>query len=160
MKTSFHNFLIAFAVCLFASSLAFVKAESVSESWVQRYNGPSNGYDSAEALSIDAAGNVVVTGRSASDLYTAKYRAIDGVKIRSSVITERPEPLGQPLQLMALGMCLSQVLPGIAAEILITIPQNMLAGLVLCFGSRDITALTIVRMFRMASQSMFLTMLS
>ena len=57
------------------------KADTVSERWAQRYPGPAGDYDSANACAVDTAGNVAVTGRSGSDSYTAKYRAIDGVKI-------------------------------------------------------------------------------
>jgi uncharacterized delta-60 repeat protein len=35
--------------------------------WVRRYNGPSNGYDNADDLQIDALGNVYVTGTSWDD---------------------------------------------------------------------------------------------
>ncbi|MCX7785102.1 MAG: SBBP repeat-containing protein, partial [candidate division WOR-3 bacterium] len=49
--------------------------------WVQRYNGVGNSYDYANAIAIDNAGNVYVTGRSASsnsyplnyDYATIKY---------------------------------------------------------------------------------------
>jgi outer membrane protein assembly factor BamB len=55
---------------------------AVFEAWVQRYNGPAN-YDAAEAVVIDASGNVLVTGRSYdypsdNDYYTAKYSAANG----------------------------------------------------------------------------------
>ncbi len=66
-------FALTFLVC--------GKADTVSEKWVQRYAGPAGDYDSANACAVDTAGNVAVTGRSGSDSYTAKYRAIDGVKI-------------------------------------------------------------------------------
>jgi uncharacterized delta-60 repeat protein len=50
--------------------------------WERRYNGPANWVDSAFALALDGAGNVVVTGYSNNgsndDSYTAKYAAADG----------------------------------------------------------------------------------
>jgi uncharacterized delta-60 repeat protein len=46
--------------------------------WEQRYNGPVNGSDQAQAVAVDSSGNVVVTGHSNNDYYTAKYAAADG----------------------------------------------------------------------------------
>jgi hypothetical protein len=46
--------------------------------WDRRYNGPSNAYDYASAVAVDAIGNVSVTGGSGSDVYTAKYAAANG----------------------------------------------------------------------------------
>jgi uncharacterized delta-60 repeat protein len=50
--------------------------------WEKRYNGLFNGSDQANAVAVDASGNVVVTGTSYngtnSDYYTAKYAAADG----------------------------------------------------------------------------------
>jgi uncharacterized delta-60 repeat protein len=48
--------------------------------WVQRYDGPSSSYDAATALKVDGAGNVYVTGFSATsesyyDYATIKYSA-------------------------------------------------------------------------------------
>jgi len=49
--------------------------------WVARYNGPAKSYDSAEALAVDRAGNVYVTGKSwgeggaSWDYATIKYDA-------------------------------------------------------------------------------------
>lgn len=47
--------------------------------WGKRYDGPAiNSFDYAFAVGVDASGNVVVTGDSASDYYTVKYAAADG----------------------------------------------------------------------------------
>ncbi|HAB19879.1 MAG TPA: hypothetical protein DCE44_26030, partial [Verrucomicrobiales bacterium] len=51
--------------------------------WERRYDGPSYGDDVANAIAVDAQGNVVVTGGSTagahgSDFYTAKYAGTDG----------------------------------------------------------------------------------
>lgn len=56
--------------------------------WEQRYNSPTNGHDSPQAMAVDSDGNVIVTGVSFAnrtfgvndlrDIYTAKYAATDG----------------------------------------------------------------------------------
>jgi hypothetical protein len=53
--------------------------------WERRYNGPADSYDRGYSVTVDAAGNVIVTGYSYStpaldtgDYYTAKYEAADG----------------------------------------------------------------------------------
>ncbi|WP_375433974.1 SBBP repeat-containing protein [uncultured Hymenobacter sp.] len=41
--------------------------------WEARYDGPSNSYDQATSVVVDAAGNVYVTGTSTTDYVTIKY---------------------------------------------------------------------------------------
>ncbi len=50
-----------------------------TQAWVATYNGPANGDDNAEAVAVDDAGNVYVTGGSSS-FATVKYDA-DGNEI-------------------------------------------------------------------------------
>lgn len=73
--------------------------------WEKRYNGPANSDDLATAVTVDANGNVIVTGGSVgsgtgSDYYTAKYAAADG-----SLLWEKrySGPGSQPER--AIGVC-------------------------------------------------------
>jgi hypothetical protein len=67
-------------LCLFYSTGLFAQVDTA---WVRRYNGPGNGGDYARALAVDGAGNVYVTGNSATnvewpynhDYLTIKYNS-------------------------------------------------------------------------------------
>lgn len=49
-----------------------------AELWLQRYNGPANNDDIAQAVAVVRNGDVVVTGSSGEISYTAKYAPTDG----------------------------------------------------------------------------------
>ncbi|MDH3975171.1 MAG: PQQ-binding-like beta-propeller repeat protein [Deltaproteobacteria bacterium] len=50
-----------------------VSAETVSEEWVQRYNGLENGMDLAQFVTVDSTGNIIVSGICGSNYCTLKY---------------------------------------------------------------------------------------
>ena len=82
--------LATFGLCLLTVQPA--RAESVAEQWVKRFNNLSNVDDSANAVAVDAGGNVIITGFSNGSsiydgYYTAKYAAADG-----SLIWEKRSP--------------------------------------------------------------------
>jgi hypothetical protein len=53
---------------------ATIKYDSLgTQRWVERYNGPANGYDHAYAIAVDDSNNVYVTGTSQGDYATIKY---------------------------------------------------------------------------------------
>lgn len=66
--------------------------------WERGYDGPTNGEDRPAALIVDANGNAVITGSSASgpdpDVYTAKYAAGDGALLWEQRYTGRSLDVG------------------------------------------------------------------
>jgi hypothetical protein len=89
------------------NDFATVKYNSTGEEqWVIRYNGPGNRDDQANAIGIDASGNVYVTGQSfdpnnGNDYVTIKY--VQGVTSRPTPTaaatpkaTPRPRPTPHP----------------------------------------------------------------
>jgi len=83
---STHFGTSAFCAILFFFALAFAASphasSAVIESWVQRHAGPASGGYDENAVAVDSAGNVVMTGGywngSNSDLYIVKYAVNSG----------------------------------------------------------------------------------
>lgn len=75
MKFLFTHFLVTLIIQIIAFS-------QVNQSWIARYNGPGNNYDFSNAIVVDNAGNVYVTGQSkpdtlqgSDDFTTIKYNS-------------------------------------------------------------------------------------
>jgi uncharacterized delta-60 repeat protein len=72
-----RRFAFRFSLILWICTSVFGK--ELPEKWVERYNGPANGYDGSSALAVDNLSNVYVTGYSTSGICyrytTIKYDA-------------------------------------------------------------------------------------
>ncbi len=78
MQTTLRRLTVAWLVVILLLVPAVVGAQAAVQAWVQRYNGPGNGYDKATAVAVDGSNNVVVTGYSPGgggldDYATIKY---------------------------------------------------------------------------------------
>ena len=78
MKTLKLTNILACAILMLSPLVT--AAQPLARQWVQRYNGPSNGYDYAGPMTIDNSGNVYVAGQSdgvgtSNDIAVIKYNS-------------------------------------------------------------------------------------
>lgn len=90
LKTSYRSIglvLVGAGVCLVESGAAMTKM------WEQHHAGPTNLNATGLKAKFDTNGNVVVTGYSGFQFYTAKYAVTDGRVIWEKIHDERPQEL-------------------------------------------------------------------
>jgi uncharacterized delta-60 repeat protein len=75
------------AILLLVSTPAH--AETAVQAWVQRYSGPANGWNQANAVAVDGSNNVIVTGSSIGSGDSAGYLTIKYSSAGVSLWTNR-----------------------------------------------------------------------
>jgi uncharacterized delta-60 repeat protein len=80
VQTNLRKLTVVWPLVMLLLLPALTRAETAVQAWVQRYNGPGNGWDQATALAVDGSNNVIVTGYSSTsgsfltnDYATIKY---------------------------------------------------------------------------------------
>jgi hypothetical protein len=78
LKPRLRALILLAVLCLAAGAAAYA---GVDTAWVRRYDGPAHGDDWATRIAVDTAGNVYVTGASASDT-SSSAQYLDFVTIK------------------------------------------------------------------------------
>jgi uncharacterized delta-60 repeat protein len=78
MQTDLRKLTVAWPLAIILLLPALTRADTAGQAWVQRYNGPANGNNEANAVAVDGSNNVIVTGASTKsgsgyDYATIKY---------------------------------------------------------------------------------------
>jgi hypothetical protein len=77
MQTDLRKLTVAWPLAIILLLPALTRADTAGQAWVQRYNGPANGNNEANAVAVDGSNNVIVTGTSCNgvdhDYATIQY---------------------------------------------------------------------------------------
>ncbi len=86
--------LLAAALC---PLLALSGAQPPIQAWVQRYNGPGNTNDYAEAVTVDGSNNVIVAGYSYAEGSANEYVTITALLPSTAIASAASKVLPGPL---------------------------------------------------------------
>jgi hypothetical protein len=78
VQTTLRMLTVAWLLVILLLLPALTRGETAVQAWVQRYNGPGNGYAAGNAVAVDGSNNIIVTGYSTGsgsgqDYATIKY---------------------------------------------------------------------------------------